>query len=153
MRFWHRSERVNGEFTDWNSLRKLKNNGRLLSVLKSEAASYIPDDLDIMMQRSDDKIRDLPARYRAELKKFTRIQVLKEYNRLSTAVLDPVHRKEKKLSKNWQEFVECVAGGTIRKPPSPPSEVSDSGICHLHRGKTSAYSGFALSWRAYGRNI
>ena len=114
MRFWNRSERAGVNSTDWSSLQKVKRKGRLLSVLQSEAAKYTPDDLEIMMQKYDGKIRTLPPDYRNELKKYARIQITDGYNRMVTASLDKIHRKEK-LAKTWAAFVrfvlrECTAG-------------------------------------------
>lgn len=113
MRFWNRSER-NVHITDWDSLQKLKRKGKLLAVLQSEATRYTPDDLEIMMQKYDEKIRTLPLEYRDELKKYARIQITDGYNRLVTATIDKIHRKER-LATTWQDYVgfvmqECRSG-------------------------------------------
>ncbi|HJJ35814.1 MAG TPA: DUF2115 family protein [Methanocorpusculum sp.] len=114
MRFWNRTDRTSVAITDWGSLQKLKRKGRLLAVLQSEAAKYTPDDLDIMMQAYDEKIRTLPSDYRDELKRYARIQITNGYNRLITASLDKILRKEK-ISNTWPAFVvfvvrECMDG-------------------------------------------
>lgn len=106
MRFWNR----NGvhEFTvNWTLLSRQKKKGNLLSSLKIEAEKFTPDDLNIMMIRYDEKIKDLPAGYRQELEKFARIQITDGYNSLMTASLDKIHAEEK-LHRSWKEFVNAA---------------------------------------------
>jgi len=106
MRFWNRNEYR--EFTvNWALLSRQRKKGDLLTTLKMEANKFTPDDLNIMMIRYDEKIKDLPTSYRQELVKFARIQITDGYNTLMTASLDKIHNEEK-LPHSWKNFVNVA---------------------------------------------
>ena len=114
MRFWNRSEKSADSAADWAYLQQQKTKGDLLAALQSSAQRYTSDDLDIMMIHYDAKIKHLPAEYRRRLEHFARIQITDGYNRLSTAVLDKVHEKEK-LPKLWREYASFAKKESSKK--------------------------------------
>ncbi|HJJ31214.1 MAG TPA: DUF2115 domain-containing protein [Methanocorpusculum sp.] len=103
MRFWNRIDKDADYAADWSYLQRQRTKGELLSALQISAQKYTSDDLDIMMVHYDAKIKHLPAEYRRRLERFARIQITEGYNRLSTAVLDKIHEKER-LSILWHEY-------------------------------------------------
>jgi len=106
MRFWNRNESLESQ-VNWTILSRQRKKGDLLAVLKTEANKFTPDDLNIMMIRYDEKIKDLPPEYRQELEKFARVQITDGYNTLMTTSLDKIHANEKLLH-SWKDFVNAT---------------------------------------------